>query len=94
MEVSFSKEIESLRLGAGEYQVQQFVVGEVEQFVKPAYLLVGQRAFVPLEEALQHQVVLQQPAPGAPAQPPPPRRIGLVTGSLHAIRPSGGPSGP
>ena len=60
-----------------EDQLEQFVVGEVEQLVQPRYRVIVEIGLVTLEESRQQEVVLQKPPSCTPAQPAPSRESAL-----------------
>ena len=72
-------------LGAGQQQVHQRVVRQVQQAGQRIDFVVGQVLFVRIEEARQDQVVFQQAAAAAPAQAGAVGRVGLMRVTLESV---------
>src|SRR5690606_29586953 len=58
----------------------------VQELVQARDIVIRERFLVPIEEALEDQVVLEQAPPGAPAQSPAPGLVGLVARGHQTAR--------
>src|SRR5438067_9894367 len=68
----------AFRLGAGQQQVKQRIVRQVQQAGQRIDVIVRQLFFMRIQEAREDQVVLKQAAAGTPAQACSVGRIGLM----------------
>src|SRR5450830_2004627 len=70
----------TIGLGSGQYQIEQRVIGQVQQAGQGVDIVVAQLGLVRVKKPRQQQVVFQQPPAAAPAQAGAVGRVGLMRG--------------
>jgi len=68
----------TIGLGTGKYQVEQRVIGQVQQPGQRVDVVIAQVGLMRVKKARQEQVIFQQPPAAAPAQAGAVGRVGLM----------------
>lgn len=66
------------RLGTRQDQVEQFIVGLIQQMMQAQHVLVSEIGLVPVQKPGQHEVIFEQAAPRPPPEPTTPSGVVLM----------------